>query len=97
LPQLNGIAATKNLAFEHIEINAGGAVVKFLVQYGEAKPFVSKANSALSQLSTAAVDTGARSADPDLGDSLSKIAALFDKGLLSEEEFLTAKKKILGA
>lgn len=25
--------ATKNLAFEHIEINAGGAVVKFLVQY----------------------------------------------------------------
>ena len=93
--QLNGIASTKNLAFEHIEVNAGGAIVKFLVKYGESKPFVSKANQALSEVSSVSNETQPKSADWDLGDSLTKMADLFEKGLLSKEEFLEAKKKLL--
>ena len=95
LQQLNGIASTKNLAFEHIEVNAGGAVVKFLVKYGESKPFVLKANQALSGLNSAVEQPPAKSDSGDLGDSLTKMADLFEKGLLSREEFFEAKRKLL--
>ena len=95
LPQLNGIAATKNLAFEHIEINAGGAVVKFLVQYGEAKPFVAQSNRALSEIVSSSAQPESKSGGGDLGESLAKIADLFDRGLLSEDEFLSAKRRLL--
>jgi len=95
LQQLNGIASTKNLAFEHIEVNAGGAIVKFLVKYGESKPFVSKANQALSDLNTSSADSSINAGGSDLGESLAKMADLFEKGLLSKEEFLEAKKKLL--
>lgn len=95
LQQLNGIASTKNLAFEHIEVNAGGAIVKFLVQYGQSKPFVAEANRALSEVSNVNSESQPKSASGDLSDSLTKMADLFEKGLLSREEFLEAKKKLL--
>lgn len=95
LQQLNGIAATKNLAFEHIEINAGGAVVKFLIQYGQSKPFVAQANRALADLNTSSAQGDSKSDGGDLGESLAKIADLFDRGLLSEDEFLSAKRRLL--
>jgi len=95
LQQLNGIASTKNLAFEHIEVNAGGAVVKFLVQYGQSNPFVAKTNQALSGANTSNSNSNHSAGGPDLGDSLAKTAELFEKGLLTKEEFLEAKRRLL--
>lgn len=90
--QLNGIAATKSMMFEHIELNGGGSVVKFLVQYGEAQPFASQANQAMAK-----VGSSMPSGEPTegLAAELSKLADLFSKGLLSEEEFATAKRKLI--
>lgn len=90
--QLNGIAATKSMMLEHVELNGGGSVVKFLVKYGEAQTFVSQANQAMAKASATE-----RSEEPNngLAAELSKLADLFSKGLLSEEEFATAKRKLI--
>lgn len=90
--QLNGIAATKSMMFEHVELNGGGSVVKFLVQYGEAQSFVSQANQAMAKVGYSA--PSGESTD-GLAAELSKLADLYSKGLLSEEEFATAKRKLI--
>lgn len=92
LGQINGIAATKSMLFEHVEINGGGAVVKFLTQYGLAKGFVQKANSALA---ASRPSSTAPSQDSQLAGELAKLAELFSKGLLTEEEFIAAKQKLI--
>lgn len=90
--QLNGIAATKSLMLEHVEVNGGGSVVKFLVQYGEAQNFVFKANQAMAKASSS---QPSEELNNGLATDLSKLADLFSKGLLSEEEFATAKRKLI--
>lgn len=95
LPQLIGISATKTLRTEHIEINAGGPVVKFLVQYRESMPFVEKVNTELLRLMSSSAQPKTKSGGGGLGESLEKIADLFDRGLLSEDEFLSAKRRLL--
>jgi len=94
--QISGVARTKNLMFEHIEINAGGAVSKFLVGYGEAAGFVDKANKALAESQNSNNQPGTTQGPPSgLSESLEKLAALHEKGLLSDDEFLAAKAKLL--
>ena len=94
LKSLNRIAATKSMMLEHIEFNAGGAALKFLVTYGEARPFVAVVNQTIEGETEAKPET---SASGDLGDSLAKLADLYSRGLLSDSEFAEAKKKILGS
>ena len=92
LKQLNRIAATKSMMLEHIEFNSGGAALKFLVKYGEARPFVASVNQTIE----GEVDTKNEvSHSGDLGDALAKLADLYARGLLSDSEFADAKKKIL--
>jgi hypothetical protein len=90
--QLNGIAATRSMMFEHIEVNGGGSVVKFLVHYGEAQSFVSQANQAIAK---AGSSKPSAEINDGLAAELSKLADLFSKGLLSEEEFAAAKRKLI--
>lgn len=93
LQQINGVARTKSMALEHIEVNAGGLTVKFLVPYGDAERFVNNANSALSK----AASKG--SEPPIQGQSLSgelqKLADLLEKGLLTQAEFQQAKQRLM--
>jgi hypothetical protein len=94
LEQLNGVASTKTMAFEHVEVNAGGAVVLFLVNYGEANGFVVAVNSAMAGAKT----TPPAHEPPDTTSEiqeLERISALFERGLLSEEEFLQLKSRLL--
>jgi hypothetical protein len=92
LKSLNRIAATKSMMLEHIEFNAGGAALKFLVTYGEARPFVSVVNQKIESETESKPET---QNSGDLGDALAKLADLYSRGLLSETEFAEAKKKIL--
>ena len=92
--QLNGVAATKSMMFEHIELNSGGATIKFLVTYGEARPFVAVINQAMSD-SQNEPSKPPPSEKPDIAASLTKLADLFSKGLLTEEEFADAKRKLI--
>ena len=92
LKSLNRIAATKSMMLEHIEFNAGGAALKFLVTYGEARPFVSVVNQTIESETESKPETPNSG---DLGDALAKLADLYSRGLLSETEFAEAKKKIL--
>lgn len=92
LKSLNRIAATKSMMLEHIEFNAGGAALKFLVTYGEARPFVSVVNQTIESETESKPET---QNSGDLGDALAKLADLYSRGLLSETEFAEAKKKIL--
>lgn len=93
LKSLNRIAATKSMMLEHIEFNAGGAALKFLVTYGEARPFVSVVNQTIDSETESKPETPSA---VDLGDALAKLADLYSRGLLSDSEFAEAKKKILG-
>lgn len=90
--QLNGIAATKSMMLEHVEVNGGGSVVKFLVRYGEAQTFVSQANQAMAKASSSQPP---EESNNGLATELSRLADLFSKGLLSEEEFAAAKRKLI--
>lgn len=93
LQQINGVARTKTLALEHIEVNAGGSIVKFLVEYGEAERFVNNANKALSESTTSQAEP--KESSGNIAEELEKLAGLFEKGLLSQEEFLQAKQRLL--
>lgn len=93
LKSLNRIAAAKSMMLEHIEFNAGGAALKFLVTYGEARPFVSVVNQTIDSEPESKPETPT---SVDLGDALAKLADLYSRGLLSDSEFAEAKKKILG-
>jgi hypothetical protein len=93
LKSLNRIAATKSMMLEHIEFNAGGAALKFLVTYGEARPFVSVVNQTIESENESKPETPSSGV---LGDALAKLADLYSRGLLSDSEFAEAKKKILG-
>ncbi len=95
LKSLNRIAATKSMMLEHIEFNAGGAALKFLVTYGEARPFVSVVNQTIESESETEPKPETQNSG-DLGDALAKLADLYSRGLLSDSEFAEAKKKILG-
>jgi hypothetical protein len=94
LEQLNGVAATKSLAYEHIEVNAGGAVVQFLVNYGEANGFVVSTNSAMADSKPAPLNQQASNPADNLQE-LERISQLFEKGLLTEEEFTLMKSRLL--
>lgn len=93
LKSLNRIAATKSMMLEHIEFNAGGASLKFLVTYGEARPFVAVVNQTMEGEAESKPET---SNSGDFSDALAKLADLYSRGLLSDSEFADAKKKILG-
>lgn len=92
LKQLNRIAATKSMMLEHIEFNAGGAALKFLVTYGEARPFVSVVNQTMESGGDSKTEV---SQSGDIGDTLAKLADLYSRGLLSDSEFADAKRKTL--
>lgn len=95
LQKLDGIETEKTLLSQHVEITAGGIITKFLVDYGEAVNFVSNVNQAINS------PRSEDNTDPDLEmgegllDSLERLGNLFESQLLSEEEFLAAKKKLL--
>jgi len=93
LKSLNRIAATKSMMLEHVEFSAGGASLKFLVTYGEARPFVAVVNQTIDVPTETKPES---SSSADLGDALSKLADLYSRGLLSDSEFADAKRKILG-
>lgn len=47
LQKLDGIEAEKTLLSQHVEINAGGVITQFLVDYEEAVSFVNKAKQTM--------------------------------------------------
>lgn len=101
LGSLNGIATEKSVTWEYVEVNGGGAIAKFKVEYGEGKRFVASANRAISNVSN--TQTMSQPAPPQqvlinqnsLAEELSKLADLFSQGLLTEEEFASAKRKLI--
>lgn len=101
LGSLNGIATEKGVLREHVEINGGGAVAKFLVEFGEGKRFAASANRAISNMATTQptaqpiAHQQPASHQSNLAEELSKLADLFSKGLLTEEEFASAKRKLI--
>ena len=66
------------------------------LSYGEASRFVEKANKALAESQNSVNQpVVTHSAPTGLSESLEKLAALHEKGLLSNDEFLAAKSKLL--
>ena len=67
-------------------------------QIKDAMKFVNSVNNAAMKLpaETQAASSNLERNSDDVADQLSKIASLHDSGVLSDEEFATAKKRILG-
>ena len=103
LENINSISYTTGIFFGSIEVWHGGA--KMLIencQKATVKPFVDAVNAAKKELNG---NTGATSspapqntgAAVDVVSQLERLAALKEKGILSDEEFAAQKAKILGA
>jgi Short C-terminal domain len=71
------------------------AVIKALVKPGAAVPNIMIGGQSLQDMMAQAGAASAAAADP--ADQLTKLAALRDRGILSDEEFAAEKAKILGS
>lgn len=98
LESVNSISYKTGLFFGSIEIWHGGA--KMLIdncQKNTVKPFVDAVNSAIKELKNTSIQPAeSKSGGDDAVSKLEKLAALKEKGILTDEEFATQKAKILG-
>lgn len=98
LENINSISYKTGLFLGSIEIWHGGA--KMLIdncQKNTVKPFVDAVNAAIKELKNSSVQSGeSKSGGDDVVSKLEKLAALKEKGILTDEEFATQKAKILG-
>jgi hypothetical protein len=66
-------------------------------QKNTVKPFVDAVNAAIKEVKNSSVQSGeSKSGGDDVVSKLEKLAALKEKGILTDEEFSTQKAKILG-
>jgi hypothetical protein len=94
LSRINAVTLTRKAIVDHLVVNAGGQEYLFVANHSDARPFLLKVTQALSSLSSPSQESSTSGAS-DLGESLTKVSELFEKGLLSESEFLEAKRRIL--
>jgi len=100
LENINSISYQTGLLFGSIEIWHGGA--KMLIENcikETVKPFVDAVNAAIKELKnevgTVQASNSAQMNTDDVVNKLERLAALKEKGILSEEEFAVQKAKIL--
>ncbi len=87
LSQVTSIDLHKNLLVAYIQVTVAGGFERYLVKYKDAEEFIAVAHKALAQPATSLGGSAA--------DELTKLAALHSQGVLSDEEFATAKAKAL--
>jgi hypothetical protein len=92
LSGVTSIDLHKNLMTAHIQVTAAGNTSRYLVKYKEAEPFVKTAHDVLA---TAHNSTQATIPLGSPAEEITKLAALYAQGLLSDEEFAAAKSKAL--
>ena len=92
LSGVTSIDLHKNLMSAHVQVTAAGNIARYLVKYKDAEPFVKTAHDVLAS-AHAAVPAASNSVSP--ADEIAKLAALHAQGLLTDDEFVTAKTKVL--
>lgn len=98
LDKINGIEGSTGLLFGQITINDGAVVRKITnVWKKTVKYFVSKTLEAIDNLNKQKNEPApAQTQAVDVATQLEKLAALKEKGILTEEEFAAQKAKLLG-
>ena len=100
LENINSISFQTGLLFGAIEIWHGGA--RMLIENCDkktVKPFVEAVNAAMTAIKKGQEITPQAPVKPssdDMVSQLERLAALLEKGILSQEEFQAQKKKLLG-
>ena len=100
LENINSISFQTGLLFGAIEIWHGGA--RMLIENCDkktVKPFTDAVNAAMQAIKKGQGNTPQNpvtSASDDVVSQLERLAALLEKGILSQEEFQAQKKKLLG-
>ena len=100
LENINSISFQTGLLFGAIEIWHGGA--RMLIENCDkktVKPFTDAVNTAMQAIKKgqgSASQAPVTSSSDDVVSQLERLAALLEKGILSQEEFQAQKKKLLG-
>ena len=100
LENINSISFQTGLLFGAIEIWHGGA--RMLIENCDkktVKPFTDAVNAAMQAIKKgqgSASQAPVTSSSDDVVSQLERLAALLEKGILSQEEFQAQKKKLLG-
>ena len=100
LENINSISFQTGLLFGSIEIWHGGA--RMLIENCDkktVKPFTDAVNAAMHAIKKgqgSAPQAPVTSSSDDVVSQLERLAALLEKGILSQEEFQAQKKKLLG-
>ncbi len=103
LENINSISYQQGLLFGSIEIWHGGA--RMLIENcgkETVRPFVDAVNKAIKDLKNGNVQSSVKQQDSaqtnqdDIVSKLERLAALKEKGILTDEEFVAQKAKILG-
>ena len=100
LENINSISFQTGLLFGSIEIWHGGA--RMLIENCDkktVKPFTDAVNAAMQAIKKgqgSASQAPVTSSSDDVVSQLERLAALLEKGILSQEEFQAQKKKLLG-
>lgn len=90
--QVTSVLAEKNLLTSHLSVAAAGADARFIVKFQEAQEIAAAAQERLH----AAQQPQAAAVAPSAADELAKMASLHEQGILSADEFASAKARILG-
>jgi hypothetical protein len=97
LDKLTSIQIETGLIFADIKIMASGNIAKISnVDKTGGRAFCEKVRAKLSEPKQTAAPVTVVQQQVDVADQLGKLAALKDQGILTQEEFDTQKKKLLG-
>jgi hypothetical protein len=90
---VSSVQATKDgLAFTKVTVFASGNTIEFRMPHDAAQRF----KEAITRLLLEPAPPPTAAPSPDVADQLTKLAALRDQGILTEEEFGAQKAKLLG-
>lgn len=93
---ISSIEMSKGMTGHTISLFTSGNKVKMKwINYGDIPKFVELVNEAIQKKNSFA-QTAATTSSDDITEQLTKLAALKDQGILTEEEFTAKKKQLLG-
>ena len=89
---VTSVDLVKGAMLSHLQVTLAGSVAKYRVKYTDASAFLQATHVAVAAAQTAPVQ---QANAPSAADELIKLADLHAKGVLTDEEFATAKAKAL--
>jgi Short C-terminal domain/Bacterial PH domain len=92
LQLVTSVDLVKGAMLSHLQVTLAGSVSKYRVKYTDASAFVQATHAAVAAAQTA---PASQTSAPSAADELMKLADLHAKGVLTDEEFATAKAKAL--